>query len=363
MFGWIYNTFNNIIYDVINYVNIGLNNINLTTLINLDAMIIAFDIGKRMINRECKYNKIIDRYNNIYRLNWIMRILMYYLIYNIFNVFKNIYFINFMNISLIIFVIPKIQNAIVQVKNIEYLCIKIKHEILMIIRYIISKNIINYCRKLFSLKISNHNIFLLMNTLNYEWIKNMFQNLCFIGFMMLLRSYEITYYYYKGIKISYYYKTGYLIEVIERNEAIEIIKKIIEDKEWNKLSEIENVTPLYHIIFKDYNRISLIESINYFFIKFFIIWSWIEWLFIKLNNEMIINFILCVSGFFINNYAQLPLIICSVFNNKNVTYTFPSLLITIYIVLRNYIYVILMDSYFYIKNYNSIIEILDYYKH
>lgn len=359
-----YNSVNNSINLLIEN---GINNIfnlvtemSFTKLIGLDSIIIAFDVGKKIISGE-KMETVIERYNNIYKMNWIIRVIIYFLLSNLTIFFKNK---EMVNVFLIFLTIPKIQNQIINYTIVKTMIEYVKREITKTSKYLTARLFVVYLRKELDIKISNYNIFILMNNLEWNMIKEFVNNFIFIWIMMILRNYELTYYYYKGIKLSYYYNKGYMINKMEREQSIEIFKKIIDKKEWNKISNIEYTTALYNIIFyKSYDLTTYFKIFQYEFIKFIILWSWVEWVIIKnIYNHINLFIILSLSNFkIIRNKLFYFCILLTLYDNSSIEYTITSFFISIGIMSKDNIYTFVKNILFYIRNYKSISKVIRYY--
>lgn len=363
------NMWTDLIYNTLkdkwnNFTNM-IKGVTLVNLITIDSMIIALDIGKKMIRGELQEN-IIKRYNNIYEWNWITRVIIYFCLICITYIIKNNEFIP---ICLIFFVTPVIQNKIAKTDLIKGGLISMKTNINMFFRYLGARVFINYCRDL-GIRINNNNIFILMNTLNINWLGEFIKNFVFVGFMMIIRSYEMTYYYYKAIKMSYYYNTGYLINKIDKTTCIENLKKIIHKKEWENLCNIENINPLYNLIIDEkMTEIDIFKIIRYEFIKIIILWSWVDWILIRIErNDILIVIIMSIllfnnkKGSFRNFYLESYIILFSIYNENGIHYSIISLFISICIISREFMYNILKYMLFYISNYKSIKIVLNYYQ-
>lgn len=334
-----------------------------SNMIGLDSMISSVYTTKTILSGKETRKNIIRKHYSLYSINWINRIIIYNVLYYISEIFNYKILIN---IFLTILVIPNVQNKIMKMKTIQKINDKISSETIILMQYLSSKYIIDYLKILVGIRIHNYNIFLLINNLNVDVVYEFFQNFIFIWAMMILRSYEMTYYYYKGIKLSYYYKTGYIINKIEnKDEARYLIKTMIDNKEWNNICKIENVLPIYNLIYDNYNC-DILNIIKYNLIKFCITWFWCEFFIIKIftNNwlDLFILIIIIQMKSYIENVFRIFMLISTIYQSSNIYYMILSLNITILILCKKYISMIIYDVYFYIKNYDSIKKVIDYYK-
>jgi hypothetical protein len=89
-----------------------------------------------------------------------------------------------------------------------------------------------------------------------------------------LRDSDSTYYYYKAIKLAYYYSTGFLFNTLSKHDAIYIINVVIKEKRWFDIDKLEIVHAFYNVISSKYNgKDSLTTTLELNFIKFCTLWS------------------------------------------------------------------------------------------
>lgn len=353
----LFNTFVNYGKDIISIIQ----GVNLMKMFELDTMIISFDIGRKMITKNTNKNDLIQRYKNIYKLDWLWRIIIYTCSYYSSYYTMQLIRVDYkLNILLVLLVIPNIQNLIV-IKLLEIDCIKYyldkykkwmdnkisicMDELNMYMKYLLAKYIIINLRKI--TEIRNSDIFVLMAILNFNLCKEFLQNFIFVGVLLTLREYDSMYYYYKGIKLSYYYQTNYLINKMDINQAQNDLKNLLENKKWYNIGKIEFITPLINIIYQtnDYKNI-----FTYEIIKFLVVWSWINWV---LNRRILeILFLMIIITNTSTSLIKFTVFFITCFTNyvNNSLYYLISVFIYNIIVMRYILY----DTCFYIQNYRSI---------
>lgn len=351
-----------------------LTGVNFIKILEFDNMIVAFNI-KKSINTNYNYGKIINQYNTIYKLGWCWRVVIYSSIYYTTRLINAELFSTQLQLSdvlAILFVIPDFQNTIINwevitnyLNTINYF---INNEINIYTRYLISKNIIIVLRSLTNIKINNSNIFKLMVVIDWDFTIEWIQNLIFVWCLMILRSFEITYYYYKGIKLSYYYKMGYYINKMETSHAISYYHDIVKNRKWSEINKIEYVTPLYNIIYNTIHKKidNTYDIIKYHIIKYIVLWSWINWLINR--NFMQIALLIVIKMINYNGNIKIERMVIyfiTLFTNYNNSinsmsdwsYYFISFGLCFVFTIRKLLYIILSDTLFYIINYRSIITV------
>jgi hypothetical protein len=231
------------------------------------------------------YTKIINK-SNIYNLPSIERYLIYgitsisfYGILNIINLFTSVYEFSdidniIINYSLpIIISIPYVQNIIFKSEKVDRYINKRN----LFFRYSFAKLILKYISQLNKniTGIQNYHTFILSKYIKLDLIIKTFKTFLFISLLHLLRENETTYYYYKAIKLSYFYNKGYLFNVINKDYAVNIINQIIRDKKWKEISNEENSNAFYCLIIDNMsNNIKINQTfLNIILLFFLSIWS------------------------------------------------------------------------------------------
>lgn len=174
-----------------------------------------------------------------------------------------------------ILTIPIVQNKIFQIKQIENAVSYALESKRIFIKYSLSKIIISYLKSFNEggLGIKNYHILMLYHHLNLSYAYNFIQSYCFIYLLHYLRRFDVTYYYYKAIKLAYFYNTGFNFNVISREDSLYIINIIIKEKRWKDLVKVEVVNALYNLMS---NRLEMCTDTSHwlFYIsQFLAVWS------------------------------------------------------------------------------------------
>jgi len=343
-----------------------------------DYLILAVSSKKLTKTVLVKYNdEIVENYNNIYFLNSVNRYLFYLIIffgYNSINYFVHENKYSYLLILLI--TIPGIQNRILSI-NYTFLPIK-KHVDFYVenqkifIKYSISKLSVQFIESLHPQidKIQNYHIFIIYRTLNITFILNILKNLLFITLLNFLRSGESTYWYYKGIKAAYYHNVGYMYNVLPLDNAIFITNKIIKEKRWKHVNNIEIINAFFVLITNKYDllntiSISLTTSFQINCFKIFSLWSLVSLL-------KMINFMQLVSGIWICIFLIIIYSYFSKFNTRNIVtslilyfliiFNINDLIITIIIISNKLVYYWIEEIYFFSCNIKNIRKVIKSYE-
>lgn len=343
-------------------------------------------------NQDIK-QELLKNYNNLYTLNIIDRYILYCLLYCVvyvsylviwcwnilllydYNSFNQFIDNTFFTIVLL-FVFPYIQNIVLKLKTVNnYVSIYLTNKKIFI-KYSLSKLIINFIKNL-NLKIDfvkNSEIFILYKYLCFELLIEFIKSYVFIYFLYFLRNKEQTYYYYKMIKLAYYYNSGHLFNQITPEESIYIIKIFITEKRWHDISNLEIVHAFYTLINEKYkNKDNIYTTLNLYIAKFFTLWSFICLLkILKTNIITLLLITYCIIDYNINtkNTNNKGL------NNKSIIERYGIILILYFLLLVNtndlvistvcvlykIIYLIYLELVFFINNINDIKKVLKFYE-
>lgn len=228
-----------------------------------------------------KYNSIkktITYINNVYTLNFIERLLLYW--------FVNILLYN--SIFCFLFVIPSFQNWLIDSIYDTY-----QQEKSKLIKFIISKRIIQYFQKLFH--ISNYQIFKVYPILCYDFYIKILQNSLFIFIIYLLKQSERTYLYYRIIKYHAFISSYYTFTISNIEQAKEILHDMILDNRWDSLSDIEIVHALFILIHKQLMTYlpstsdSLYTKLQFLYFKL-----WIPYYIYSIGNYLDFTFVITI---------------------------------------------------------------------
>jgi hypothetical protein len=328
------------------------------------------------------YTKIINK-SNIYNLPIVERYLIYgisslslYGILNFINLFVDIYeFTEIENIIInyslpTIISIPYIQNFIFKSKNVD----KYINKRNLFFRYSFAKLVLKYISQLNKniTGIQNYHTFILSKYIKLDLIKKTFKTFLFISLLHLLRDNETTYYYYKAIKLSYFYNKGYLFNVINKEYAVNIINEIVREKKWKEISNEENSNAFYCLIIDNMsNNIKINKTfLNIILLFFLSLWSIFCFINLMSLHLMAISIysIICIVGIIFEIFTikfVKKILISGIFSFLLGYYVYMNeLIITIIYFCMIYntipLYVI-NEITFYVRNHKNIEKVVEFY--
>lgn len=328
------------------------------------------------------YTKIINK-SNIYNLPIVERYLIYgisslslYGILNFINLFVDIYeFTEIENIIInyslpTIISTPYIQNFIFKSKNVD----KYINKRNLFFRYSFAKLVLKYISQLNKniTGIQNYHTFILSKYIKLDLIKKTFKTFLFISLLHLLRDNETTYYYYKAIKLSYFYNKGYLFNVINKEYAVNIINEIVREKKWKEISNEENSNAFYCLIIDNMsNNIKINKTfLNIILLFFLSLWSIFCFINLMSLHLMAISIysIICIVGIIFEIFTikfVKKILISGIFSFLLGYYVYMNeLIITIIYFCMIYntipLYVI-NEITFYVRNHKNIEKVVEFY--
>jgi hypothetical protein len=358
------------------------------TLLILDGIICSFHflynilllkltprkLSKRAI---AVYNEeIVHKYNSLYKLSTIDRYLFYFLIWSSHNLIK--YFYNeheydssiWFYICILPITLPFIQNNILNMRIYNFY-LDYKN---IFIKYSLAKMSIHFIQKLHPQIeiIQNYHIFIIYKILSLQFIWKIIHNFLFISLLTILRNYESTYYYYKGIKMAYYYNVGYLFNIIPIGDAIYLVNIIIKEKRWKELEKLEVMNAFFVLIMNKYeifNSISgsfLINS-QIFIFKAFSLYSLISMFKLlhilsqDFNNFRLWLYISLITFSMYLTRCNFKNIITGILIYFLIMIHINDIIITSVIITHKIIYYWFNEVLFYVRNYKNIKKVIKIY--
>jgi hypothetical protein len=318
------------------------------------------------------YNEeIVDKYNSLYKLSTLDRYLFYLLIYIGYNGINYFYKENRYSYLLILpIVLPSIQNSLLSFRFIGIYIDKYLEHKDIFIRYSISKMSVHFVQHLHPQieKIQNYHIFIIYKLLSFDFVWKIISNCLFISLLNVLRSYDTTYYYYKGIKMAYYYNVGYLYNVIPLGDAIYLANIIIKEKRWRELEKLEVVNAFFVLVVNKYEIFSSFSgsfwvNSQMILFQFFSLYSIVSVL--KLVTIYLSGIWVCVLLMSIAVYLSklnLKNIITSLLVYFLIIFNINDLIITLAIVTHKIIYYWFEEIYFFIKNTENVKKVIRMYE-
>lgn len=318
------------------------------------------------------YNEeIVDKYNALYRLSTIDRYLFYLCIYFGYNIINYFYEENQYSYLLILpIVLPSVQNSILSIPFISRrVDTYIEHKDIFV-RYSIAKVSVHFVQQLHPQieQIPNYHIFIIYKTLSLDFVWKIINNCLFISLLNVLRSYDSTYYYYKGIKMAYYYNVGYLYNIIPLGDAIYLVNIIIKEKRWRELEKLEVVNAFFTLVINKYEIFSQFSGsfwINSQMILFqlFSLYSIVS--VFKLVTVYVSGIWVCISLISVAVYlAKLNIknIITSILVYFLIIFNINDLIITLVIVTHKLVYYWLEEIYFFMNNTENVKKVIKMYE-
>jgi len=336
---------------------------------------ISYKLNTPLIDRNQKenYDKIIQK-SKIYNLPVIERHCVYGLIslMNIgieraINIVINEEIINYIYCGLI--TLPFLQNLIFNNTRVNRYINKRN----LFFRYSFSKMILNYISRLNPkiTGIKNYHTFILSRHIKWNLVINTFKTFLFIVFLHILRDNEYTYYYYKAIKLSYFYNKGYLFNVMNKENAINIINQLIKEKKWGEINNEQNSNAFYCLIMDNMSQkpkidFSIIEMIFLLFASLWSIFCFVNLMeiqFIAINMYIFIIIIGSIFEIFTIKFAKKVLISGIVAFSISYLYVNELLLTILYfsIIYNSIPYNVLKECLFFIKNHKNIEKVIEFY--
>lgn len=314
--------------------------------------------------------EIVKKCTSIYVLDTLDRYILYYTVHLMHSLYliaihhfiPEFTFHRFATLLILLFAIPVIQNRIMNIKSIHQAYFVYKGSKISFTKYIVSNIIIHFIQHIHPQirHIANYNIFLIHNNITAEKCFDTIKNATVICLLYFLKVNDSFYYYYKSIKIAYSYHTGYTFNAISCENAVYITNKVIKEKRWDKLSEIENINALYVLVTNKFqNRYaSLNVTIQLLFLKFCCIWSAVSFMRIIYGNIYLLLLVAGLAYKYTNPRYTLSILIVYtlIFLRLN------DLSITISIAGQPFVYYITTQIFFFYTNFKDIHHFLRKYK-
>lgn len=314
----------------------------------------------------------IKRCHRLYRLGYVDRYILYTLIWASYSGLDFVTealgaeFRNAIYVSMCLFTVPYIQNTILYSPVFRGVVDDFVETKGIFIKYTLSKTIVRFIDDLDPgvIDIQNYQIFVLYNCLSLELLYTFLKNYSFVAFLANLRKAESTYYYYKAIKLSYYYNTGFLFNIVTRKDAICIVNDIVKRKEWKSLIKIENTNVLYTLFSQRATGFENWRDVYIYSLRGFSVWSSICLL--KLLNFWIMTGVIgayILTQCFIYDWVFVrSRLVSTMFFYFAVSLNINDLIISLFFVKFDLLYNFSHELYFFIRNRHNIKKVLVYYQ-
>jgi hypothetical protein len=315
--------------------------------------------------------EIVDKYNSLYRLSTLDRYLFYLFIYFGYNSINYFYKKNQYTYLLILpIILPSIQNSLLGISFISKRVNNYIEHKNIFVKYSMSKMSVNFIKQLHPQieTIQNYHIFIIYKTLSIDFVWKIINNCLFIVLLNILRTYDSTYYYYKGIKMAYYYNVGYLYNIIPLGDAIYLANLIIKEKRWRELEKLEVVNAFFTLIVNKYEIFSSFSGsfwINSQMILFqlfslYSIVSVLKLITIYLSGIWIFTLLIVLAVYFAKlNFKN---IITSILVYFLIIFNINDLIITLVIITHKILYYWLEEICFFVKNTENVKKVIKMYE-
>lgn len=334
----------------------------------IDGLFCAYQYFKHKVLFDGKETKKVQKelydkraLTSNYALFTIERYVLYTCVYSIKLMFHKIFYEDPYTLSLFayIIVIPGIQNALFGKSK---LIRTLRGHIHICGKYILAKVVYQNLCKVSRVDPKNMDIFAIYKILNTDVLLDMAKSYLTISVMYIMRNKQMTYYYYKAVKLAYYYNTGYLFNTMDPKDAIFLIQHVMNNGKWKKLSSIEFIHALYVLFAQQYNWHNFVAKVYCQTVCFFAIWSCFSFL-------KAIHYVTS-AGILLILWAQDPrregvciekglryaiLYICLVLLGID------DFVATVLYLQHTYLVFICKEVWFYLKNYKDIRRIMAYY--
>jgi hypothetical protein len=318
------------------------------------------------------YNEeIVEKYNSLYRLSTLDRYVFYLLIYFGYNTINYFYEENQYSYLLILpIVLPSLQNSLLGISFIsKSISNYVEHKDIFV-KYSMSKMSVHFVQQLHPQieKIQNYHIFIIYKTLSVNFVWKITNNCLFIALLNVLRSYDSTYYYYKGIKMAYYYNVGYLYNIIPLGDAIYLANIIIKEKRWRELEKLEVVNAFFTLVVNKYEIFTSFSGsfwINSQMILFqlfslYSIVSVLKLITIYLSGTWVCGLLMTVAVYLAK--LNVKNIITSILVYFLIIFNINDLIITLVIITHKIVYYWLEEVYFFVKNTKNVKKVIKMYE-
>lgn len=323
-------------------------------------------------NSELLRSRLINEYNGFYEIDTVDRYLFYGAVYTIYEI-TNFVTVKFLDTDMsalyyicLICALPGFQRMIMRPIKGRY--DKYKVDRVIFLHYTICKTIIAAVGDLDNSieRIQNYHIFILYKYLTPDLVISFVKTYGFIYLLYFLKDTSATYYYYKAIKLAYYYSNGYLFNAISQDDSVYIVNVVIRERRWFDIDKIEIVHAFYRLINTRYkSERNALTTFQLYFIKFCTLWSVVFSLKLFTTGVMTVAFAGYLVGAEIVNPVvgvhRLKRYITSLVIYLLIVFHTNDLIVSSVFVIHPVIYYIVEEIIFFVKNSNDIHKILDFY--
>lgn len=314
-----------------------------------------------------EYRDFAERYREPYKSRIVTRYIFYCIVYLIYQLVNLIFYITDTTNNLSLF---KVTNFIccigMVIPDLQYIMLKyarsFEESMDIFVKYLCSRILITTIQSLDSRieDINNYHVFIIYQYMSFEYIMTYIQSYVMIYILYFLRKSEHTYYYYKAIKLAYYYKTGFLFNIVDDTDAIYIINMIIRDKRWKDIAKMDIVNAMYSLIIKLKFEEELIWVLHWK--KFIALWNIICFLQVFSYRSKIILSIVSMIFIIRQDITKIKNSYIVIVVYALLIYGYNDMLISIVVFTSEQIKYIVNEMYFFYSNYQNIYKMIKYYK-
>ncbi len=309
----------------------------------------------------------LEHYYSLYALSTMDRYLIYILLYCIFllcdslltvfpallNVNRDLY-TYITCVSYYLLTIPVLQNKLLEIAFIKQFVTRLLNNKEIFIKFTISKLIINHLKTI-SPTLKNYHILILYQHIEYNFVYTFLKSIVLVHLLHTLRQYHVTYYYYKAIKLAYYYSSGYMFNVISTQDSIHIINIIIKERRWKDFIKTDVINALYTACLRNTDLQNTTTQCLWYLSYFYTVWSFT--CFLKLFNPVYLVYLVVIPSVFCRKML-LTVLSCYVL----ILIKTNDLVISLLFCGRQPFWFIFRELLFFIRNKRDIKQVLTYFK-
>jgi hypothetical protein len=307
------------------------------------------------------YEEIVQRCQNIYVVPVLDRYIFYYILAMIAMCTGHPIPTGLLCITI---PLPYIQNSIARIGFVRQRIDGFQTMKGMFARYSLSKLIVKYVSRLDEGidEIKNYHIFVIYKHISYQYCLEFIKSYIFIYFLYFLRGHESTYYYYKAIKFSYYYNSGYLFNIMKREDAIGVLNIVIHEKRWRDMYRVDIVNAIYSLT-NDGEQRGFFDLVvmNIAMYKFFALWSGVCLLrMLDMYSYVYRTLYVGMAGVIWTGQRKAKSIFLLFVVHTLMMLNTNDLIITLLIFLHEMLYYIIQEIVFFSTNYKDICKVVNW---
>lgn len=229
-------------------------------------------------------------------------------------------------------------------------------------KYYIAGKVVKYLRQICNSRLDNSTIFIFIHVLTKKTIRQCLEKYFFFLVMRILKKYNYTY--FQSLRYVLLVEKEFWLEDLKNEKAVFVIKTLVENKKWINLTDFQFMQSLFTLsydtlhqksyvfcvyMYFSYCTVNIISSIQYVNLFHVIIYEHtinilIEYPYNALREQNSIRlYIKCIILYLMLFYSNIVFTIIFYFSSS-------------------LFYDLLLEFKFFIKNYNDIKKVTNYYK-